>query len=118
MFKEKKGLPRARKEMLLIQAVGDELVVYDQERHRAHTLNATAAFVWRNCNGQNTVDDIAELLEKQLNIGSNEACDVEGLVWLTLRELENCSLLEESLPKSAGQANASRREMMKRRLAC
>jgi hypothetical protein len=45
--------PRARAENLTVRVLGDETLVYDQERHKAHCLNATAALVWRHCNGKN-----------------------------------------------------------------
>ncbi len=54
--------PQARQDKLLVQEVGDELVVYDQKRHVAHSLNRTAALVWQNCDGQRTVADLAALL--------------------------------------------------------
>ena len=35
--------PQSRKEQLLTQRVGDELVIYDERTHEAHRLNRTAA---------------------------------------------------------------------------
>jgi hypothetical protein len=43
--------PRARTSDLVIKGVGDELLVYDLARHRAHSLNRVAAAVWRACDG-------------------------------------------------------------------
>jgi hypothetical protein len=51
--------PLARQRGLVVKAVGDELLVYDLERHRAHSLNASAGAVWRLCDGTRTAAEIA-----------------------------------------------------------
>ncbi len=38
--------PRSRTEGLVVRQAGEELLVYDLERHRAHCLNRAAAIVW------------------------------------------------------------------------
>ena len=76
-------LPEARRDRLLIQEVGEELVVYDRERHRIHRLNRTAALVWHHCDGRTSVSDLAALLARELNLPADE-----GLVWLILDWLE------------------------------
>jgi hypothetical protein len=43
--------PVARTRGLVVKAVGDEVLVYDLERHRAHGLNRVAAALWRACDG-------------------------------------------------------------------
>jgi Coenzyme PQQ synthesis protein D (PqqD) len=40
----------------------DELVVYDSESKTLHHLNAAATLVWLHCDGERTVDVIAETL--------------------------------------------------------
>jgi hypothetical protein len=82
-------MPHARQDNLLVREVGDELVVYDQERHRAHRLNRTATLVWRRCDGQTTVAEMAALLQSELNLVAVD----EGLVWLALDRLEKAHLL-------------------------
>ena len=47
-------LSRNQDENLLSLPVGDELVVYDLERHKASCLNETAAQVWQWCDGATT----------------------------------------------------------------
>jgi hypothetical protein len=52
--------PAARTTGVVVKAVGDELLIYDLERHRAHSLNgAAAAAVWRACDGTREVAAIA-----------------------------------------------------------
>src|SRR5262249_52266190 len=53
MFKHNDdGLPAARERGLIVQELADELLVYDEGRHRAHCLNLTAALVWRRMEGR------------------------------------------------------------------
>jgi hypothetical protein len=80
---EQGSLPRARQDALLEETVGDELLLYDQNSHTAHCLSPIAACVWRHCDGEH---DIAELA---LLAGVSE-----GLVTGTLHELREKDLLD------------------------
>jgi hypothetical protein len=80
---------KARTEGLLIDALGDELVVYDTQSHAMHRLNESAAAVWRLCDGKRTVSDIAVALSGELSTPLDE-----DAVLLALDELEAASLLE------------------------
>ena len=63
MKKEREqSLPEARKEGLVVQHLSDEVLVYDQQRHKAHCLNETAALVWMRCDGKTTVVSMAQEL--------------------------------------------------------
>jgi hypothetical protein len=55
------SLPLAREGGLLEEAVGEELLLYDQESHTAHCLSPIAACVWRHCDGERDVTKLAEL---------------------------------------------------------
>jgi hypothetical protein len=90
-------IPLARTEKLIIQEVDDELVVYDREKNISHCLNRMAAIVWSFCNGQNTVEEIATLLEQELYISADDDVNMKELVELTLQELESFSLISEYL---------------------
>lgn len=54
--------PRARLGGLILRELGEELVVYDKERHQAHCLAARAAAVFRCADGTRAAADIAALL--------------------------------------------------------
>ena len=58
--------PESRKDQLLTQRVGDELVIYDERTHAAHRLNPTAALVWRLADGERSVTDSASNLRESL----------------------------------------------------
>ncbi len=68
--------------------VGDETVLYDPELDRVHRLNPTAAAVWRHCDGNATVDDIATALRDEFG-----RQPPQELVWLALGQLSNAGLL-------------------------
>jgi hypothetical protein len=111
MRKEREQLvPEARKEGLVVQQMTDEVLVYDQKRHRAHCLNQTAALVWKHCDGKKTVKAVADEMSKQAGkrVG-------EEVVRLAVDELAKSQLLEGSGARRwRGAEGVSRREMMKR----
>ncbi len=99
--------PIARSTGLVVQEVPDEVLVYDLDSNKAHCLNKTAALVWKSCNGNNTVSDIAKLVESQA--GGSVGDDI---VWLAIDQLSETGLLETQLAsKFAGQ---SRRAVIKK----
>src|SRR5690242_19602799 len=84
--------PKARQEVIISYPGSGETVLYDAKRNKAHCLNATAAFVWQQCDGTRTVRDIAE----QFATEQQTAVD-ESLVWLALKQLDQARLLEERI---------------------
>ncbi len=55
------SLPRARQDGLLVETVGEELLLYDRDSHTAHCLSPIAACVWRHCDGEHDMSELAEL---------------------------------------------------------
>jgi hypothetical protein len=51
--------PLARSRELIVDNIGDELLVYDTSTNRAHSLNRNAAAVWKACDGTRNTEDIA-----------------------------------------------------------
>lgn len=101
--------PIARKASLIVQELPDETLVYDQQTDKAHCLNATAAFVWKHCDGQTSVHEIARLLKAELRTPADEE-----IVWLALDRLEKSKLLAEPLERPAHMDLISRREVGRR----
>jgi hypothetical protein len=64
------------------------LLVYDQEQHRAHCLNRTAASVFRHADGTRTVADLALLLAPEAEPEAGAS-----LVTLALGQLSDAGLL-------------------------
>jgi hypothetical protein len=95
-------IPVARTERLIVEALGDELLVYDLDDDRAHSLDPVAASIWRACDGESTVADVA------LRAGVSKE-----LAWSTLEHLADIDLLAEPVLSSSAQ---SRRTLLRRGL--
>ncbi len=99
--------PIARNNGLVIQEMPDEVLVYDLDSNKAHCLNETAAFVWKSCDGSNSVADIVR--EFEANAGGRVS---EDFVWLAIDQLHENGLMEAGTEsRFAGQ---SRREVLKK----
>ena len=92
--------PLARDEHLVIEELGDELLVYDERTHRAHCLSATAARVWRVCDGESGPDALATKLGLDA-----------GAVAHALTELAECELLDAGPPRIQGSQGMTRRDL-------
>jgi len=103
-----KIMPRARKDGLVVKGLDDEVLVYDLERDKAHSLNSSAAFIWKKCNGRRTVDEVAQALSKEFKVPADEQT-----VWLALDQLSKFNLLEAKVTRPAGVPQISRRQMMR-----
>ena len=98
--------PLARQNGLVVQEMPDEVLVYDMDTNKAHCLNQSAAFVWKSCDGNNSVMDIVRQFESN---GRGKV--TEDFVWLAIDQLNENGLLETSAaPKFHGQ---SRRQVLK-----
>lgn len=99
--------PIARNNGLVIQEMPDEVLVYDLDSNKAHCLNETAAFVWKSCDGNNSVADIVR--EFEANAGNRVS---EDFVWLAIDQLHENGLMEAGTEtRFAGQ---SRRDVLKK----
>lgn len=107
--KKEEFAPRARQSALVVQELAEDLLVYDQDRFKAHCLNRTAALVWKHCDGQKSPKEIALALENE--VGSPVA---EEMVWLALGQLEKSRLLAGTVMLPEEQAGISRREVIRR----
>lgn len=106
---KKEITPEARTSDLVTQQLPDELLVYDLNRHKAHCLNSTAAFIWKHCDGQTSVPEMAEKLQHE----TGAAVD-EKVVWLGLKQLADRHLLQGRLAPPSRFTAISRREAIQR----
>jgi hypothetical protein len=97
-------LPSARHEGLIVESLGDELLVYDGERNRAHSLNGVAAAVWEVCDGTRSVHGLAAAASARLGEPVSDET-----VWRALSELEKRRLLAGELPREYSRRQAVRR---------
>jgi hypothetical protein len=103
-------LPAAREARLLVRELAEEVLVYDEEGHRAHCLNRTAALVWKNCDGRTPVARIAERVGAQLS-----AHVPEDVVWLALEQLDEFDLLSTGAARATTPSNPAGPNLMSRR---
>lgn len=101
-------MPRGRKAGLIVKNLNDEVLVYDLERDKAHSLNSSAAFIWKKCNGRRTVAEVAQALSKEFKVPADEQT-----VWLALDQLSKFHLLEAKVTRPSSMPQISRRQMMR-----
>ncbi len=104
-------LPMARKEGLVIKEIDDEVLVYDLNRDQAHCLNASAALIWRHCDGKTSISQLAATLGLETGVTADKNVILMGLKDLTrIHLLENDSLRDYP----ALGTGISRRDAVKR----
>lgn len=94
--------PRARDDGLLVEPLGDELLVFDLHSDRAHSLNANLTKVWRACDGERDIDALQNASELD-----------DDALQLALEMLRSARLLDE--PEDPGRV--SRRAILQKSLA-
>ena len=100
--------PRARQHGLLVDRVGDETIVFDEDRKEAHSLNRMASIVWQHSDGKHSLSEIAAVLTQELHVEADEA-----IVLYALDKLASVHLLESS-DATALERPRTRRDVMKR----
>ena len=95
--------PKARMDQLLLEALDEEVLVYDTQRHRAHSLNPTAAFVLSHCDGKRSVPELTRLLEEAFQEPASQE-----IVRLALERLGRARLLEEEEEEEGDQEEDAR----------
>jgi len=99
--------PKAvKRETLLIEEAGSEIVVYKLKEHRVHCLNEQAVGIWKLCNGRRTVKQIAG----ELNIALHPARR-ELVVGNAIAQFQRLGLVEEShvTPRTISRRDMARK---------
>jgi len=99
--------PKARTEGLIVEGLGDELVIYDEERDKAHALNPTAASVFRHADGHHDIAKLCEAVAEDLGQPAPEELVLRGLAQLAER-----GLLEPTPERSGTARPVARKEMI------
>jgi hypothetical protein len=92
--------PLARSDDLIIEELGDEILIFDTDTDRAHSLTAEAAKVWRSCDGRTSPEELVA----SLGLDSDT-------VARALDELSRCDLLEQPPTLAPVREGSTRREM-------
>jgi hypothetical protein len=98
--------PMARTQGLAVEELDGELLIYDLDRDKAHALNPESALVWRSCDGQRSVEEIAAIVAPD----ADPVARLE-IVWLALKQLDQRRLL---LGSRDAPPDVSRRDLMRK----
>ena len=101
--------PLARVNDVVVEESDDELLVYDQRHDLAHRLNRTAAVVYRHCDGQRSVEDLIEIVAREV-----DEVAVEDLVMIALDNLAEAGLLEDQPAREPEETRHSRRRFIRK----
>ncbi|MBI2867644.1 MAG: PqqD family protein [Chloroflexi bacterium] len=101
-------LPQKRTDGVLEVKAGEETLLYDRARNKAHCLNRSAALVWERCDGKSTVQDTVAALQRELDASANEE-----VVHYALHQFEKARLLSGPLPPAAPEG-LTRRKFLRR----
>jgi hypothetical protein len=102
-------VPAARADGLIVTRSHEEVLVYDTGAHHIHHLNHLSAAVWRLCDGQRTVGDLARLAQIEVD----GVVTVES-VELTLTKLSTANLLDGEIGAGPRGTRQSRRAFLRR----
>ena len=100
--------PNARPDNLIVQELENETLVYDLNSNKAHCLNEPAAFIWSQCDGKSSIDQIAKAVGQKFGGGSVS----EDYVLVAIDQLSDNDLLEKSSLNVANVFN--RRDAIRR----
>lgn len=89
-------LPQARVDSIVVEELGEELLVYDEDSDQAYCLSKTANVVWRRCDGRTAVSEIVALTRAQLDLPQS----ADDAVLLILGQLHKANLMRGPLPRS------------------
>lgn len=101
--------PQARSEDLVVEEIGQETLVYDLAKDRAHCLNRTSSWIWKRCDGRTSVAELTVALCRELGTEFDEQW-----VRISLKQLSRAGLLDRPARTSSAFATASRREFAKK----
>ena len=65
--------PFRRTSGVMVREIEGEVLVLDTEADKIHQLNITASYIWNRCDGSTPINEIAEALAKDFDIGHDEA---------------------------------------------
>jgi len=103
--------PLARTDRLIKQVVDQDTLVYDAADASACCLNALASVVWKYCDGQHTVSEIAALVSSETTLPYG--VDAEDAVMEVLDELTAHGLLVEGDAFNKWMKSMQRRDVVK-----
>lgn len=101
--------PSVRKNDIVVQELGNELLIYDLNANKALSLNETLSLVWQLSDGGKTISEIATEAAKRLNTPVTSE-----LVWIALGQLKKENLIENEADIPNHYQGANRREVIRK----
>ena len=89
---------------VLVEDVDDECIVYDTTCHKVHLLNCTLSWIWRECNGSRTVEEIVSDMQHETDCGNPYETVLTGLKQLGDAHLLLCEGAEFSVRVTAARS--------------
>jgi hypothetical protein len=89
---------KAQTDQIFVENLGDECVIYQSGTKKAHSLNPTATWIWRHCDGTTDVDQMVLKFQQEFPCE-----DAANLVASGIRQLQSANLLitEDGTPDSS-----------------
>jgi hypothetical protein len=91
LFAGGKGMFPKRRSDVTVREVDGELLVLDHRTERVHQLNATAVYIWNQCDGATSVADISKAIATEYGLDTHPA---EADVVRTVAQFRALDLLE------------------------
>lgn len=99
--------PKAIRDRFFAEDLGEETVVFNAASREARSLNATASYVWRQCDGRTSVEEIGSRVSDRF--GVSEGSDIATLA---VEELRQAGMLEIRSFDKALKTTVSRRALL------
>ncbi len=104
--------PIARTDQLVCEDVSGECVIYDASQKTAHHLNSTLTWIWRRCDGKNTLKTLGSDFDREFNVSDGFSIVLTGLEQLDERGLLEDTTIPINELIAAERSRISRRSMM------
>lgn len=104
--------PKAIRDRFYAEELGDQTVVFDATTRRACSLNSTASFVLKQCDGQTSVDEIGQRVSAKFNAENGSV-----IAALAIEELTSVGMLEVFSNKVVSDRSFNRRELLSKAAA-
>lgn len=101
--------PLALQEGVIVQPLGNELLVYRQDRDEAHCLNSLTALIWKSSDGTRGLAELTALVRREAQADADDA-----LVLSALECLSQAGLLREDVVTTPARGGVSRRDLLRR----
>ncbi|MFV0389178.1 MAG: PqqD family protein [Pyrinomonadaceae bacterium] len=105
---EKRIMPKCRRNEIVVQDFENEVLIYDLSSNKAFSLNKSSAAIWKRCDGEHSIAEVAEELSIEF-----DASVSDDFVRLALEQFRKDSLLDEDEATEGFFEGLSRRQVIR-----